>query len=267
MDVYDQVSPGWRIARRALFVVSAALVALALRLATGHPWLSVTFALLSLVALIPPYMMRHKFRKLLLSGDAERIASVWWTVAQRTPYPETTGPLIAATAFAAFGWVEQARAHLRRVCPGPAWESAREHRMFVETMLEVFDGDRSRAIEMAEAIVALPLPPVRGRLREQVVLLRASLAAFARAFARHYDVGDFGLLEMAARTSPLVSWAMRYAAAVIAVDQGWTEQARVLLADAPMWPEQSAFRAFHQELLARIAGAGPGAPSNKPEQR
>ena len=45
-------------------------------------------------------------------------------------------------------------------------------------------------------------------------------------------------------------WATRYAIAIIRVDAGDRETARDLIAEAPAWPEESAFHAFHQELLA-----------------
>jgi hypothetical protein len=46
---------------------------------------------------------------------------------------------------------------------------------------------------------------------------------------------------------------MRYAAAIVLVDQGKANGVRDLLAGAPEWPKESAFRAFHEELLARAA--------------
>jgi hypothetical protein len=48
---------------------------------------------------------------------------------------------------------------------------------------------------------------------------------------------------------------MRYAAAVVAIDHGKKEDARALLAGAPAWPIESAFRSFHEELLLQIAPA------------
>ena len=44
---------------------------------------------------------------------------------------------------------------------------------------------------------------------------------------------------------------MRYAQAVLAIDAGEKGAARELLHDAPAWPRESAFRAFHDELIAR----------------
>jgi hypothetical protein len=247
-----------RIARALLFVGSAVLMAVALHLSIDRPWLSLTLLVAAFAALIPPYVSRRKLRKLLLSGDAERVVAEWRQTADRGPHRETTGPLIAATAFAAYGWVQEARAQLQRVRPGPGWEAAVEHRMFVETLLEAFDGDRDHAMRMADAVEALPIPSVSPRLRDQVLVLRASLAALARAFAHHPQPGDLDLLMRVARTSPLVSWAMKYAAAIVAIDRGETWRVPSLLSGAPAWPEQSAFRKFHDELLVQLLrGADP----------
>jgi len=79
-----------------------------------------------------------------------------------------------------------------------------------------------------------------------------AVGALTRAFAHRSRQGDRELLEQASDASPLVFWAMRYGAAVVAVDQRSFEQARELLADAPAWPAESTFRAFHDEILAQI---------------
>jgi hypothetical protein len=270
MNLFEQTNPAFRVFRRALFVVSAALVAISIRLAPGHPWLSVSLALASLVVLIPPFLARRRFRNLLLSGDAERIVAVWREAAAHESHDESTVRLIAATAFAAYGWVQEARTQLHRLRPGSSTDATAEHRMFVETLLEAFDGDRDHAVQMAEAIVALPVPPVGRKLRDQVLLLRGSVGALARAFAHHSKPGDFELLEFVSRSSPLVSWAMRYAAAIVALDQGQPSRAQAMLLNAPAWPPQSAFRAFHDELVAQSstfglrANSGPSTRSESP---
>jgi hypothetical protein len=46
---------------------------------------------------------------------------------------------------------------------------------------------------------------------------------------------------------------MRYASAVVAIDHGQGADARALLEGAPAWPRESAFRAFHDELAAKVA--------------
>ena len=47
---------------------------------------------------------------------------------------------------------------------------------------------------------------------------------------------------------------MRYAAAILALDRGHRDEARALIASAPAWPAESAFREYHDELLEH-AGA------------
>ena len=46
---------------------------------------------------------------------------------------------------------------------------------------------------------------------------------------------------------------MRYGHAVVLIDGGRKDEARELLAGAPPWPQESAFRAFHDELVAQLA--------------
>lgn len=250
MNPLDSIS--WaRWLRSALFIASAALVAFAIHLSIDRPWLSAILLTLAVAALVPPWLSRRRFRRLLLSGDAERVVAAWSEAAEHGPHQETTVPLIAATTFAAYGWVREARAQLQRVRPGPAFLASAEHRLFVETLLEAFDGDREQAMTMAETIASLPLPPVSDKLKRQVVMLRASLSALARAFAHTPLTGDLETLQDTARSSPLVSWAMRYAAAIIAVDRGEAWRVQALLSGAPSWPPQSAFKQFHEELLAR----------------
>jgi hypothetical protein len=253
MDPWDQV--GWRRSGKlALFVVSAALVALAVHSSLDRPWLAIVLLIAAVAALIPPWLSRRRFRKLLLSGDAERVVAVWREAAEQGPHHETTAPLIAATTFAAYGWVQAARTQLQKLRPGPAWEASAEHRLFVETLIEAFDGDRDQAMHMAQSISSLPLPAVSPKLKQQVLLLRAALVALSRAFAHRAAAGDLDVLERTARSSPLVSWAMRYAAAIVAVDHGESLRAAALLSGAPAWPQQSAFRRFHEELIGKVAG-------------
>ena len=89
--------------------------------------------------------------------------------------------------------------------------------------------------------------------RRRVALLRRGLAALARAFAHASRDGDARVLARAARASPLVHWAMRYAAAIVAVDRGRAGEVQALLSGAPEWPDQSAFHTYHDELLAQAS--------------
>src|ERR1700722_6215784 len=163
-------------------------------------------------------------------------------------YPETMAPLMAATAYASYGWIDAARGALQRAVKGPAWEAALEQRLFVETLLDTFEGERQMAMAKAEALALLPLPDAGPLARRKVALLRRGLGALVRAFAHESRREDERVLKTAASASPLIHWAMRYARAVVAIDGGRSADARELLVGAPSWPKESAFRLFHDEL-------------------
>jgi hypothetical protein len=162
------------------------------------------------------------------------------------------GPLMAATAFAAFGWVKRARGQLARAERGPAWEAALEHRLFLDALLLTFEGDRDGALSQADRLERLPLPSTEPALRDRVRTLRVAVGALCRAFAHQSNPGDGALLERASEASPLVFWAMRYAAAVVAIDEQRFGEAQRLLAGAPAWPAESTFRAFHDEIAKQL---------------
>jgi hypothetical protein len=212
------------------------------------------FALLVLMAL-PAYLARRRMRKLLLSGDVKGILGTWAGSAHRIMFPETMAPIMAATAYAAYGWHDEARRSLECAAKGPAWDAALEQRLFVETLLDTFEGERDAAIVKAEELEKLPTPGAGLLVRMRIRRLRRGLLAFARAFAHRATVGDAKWLQSAAKTSPLVHWAMRYASAVIALDLGNSSEARQLLDGAPEWPRQSAFRTFDEELRAHLGAA------------
>jgi hypothetical protein len=159
-----------------------------------------------------------------------------------------------ATAFAAYGRVANARAALAAAERGPAWEQALEHRLFLDALLLTFEGDPETALVRAQTLADMPVR-VSGRApRERIATLRLAVGALARAFSHTSAPGDRDLLERASESSPLVFWAMRYAAAIVAVDQGDMTHANELLASAPKWPAESAFRSFHEQI-ARAAGS------------
>jgi hypothetical protein len=241
------------------FVASAALAAVAIELAFRAPIVALGLAVLAALALTPQLVARRRVRRLLLSGDVDAVLAAWRVALDHVPHRETMAPLIAATALAANGMLERARVELGRAARGEAWEAALEHRLFVETLLDAFEGDRLVAVAKAERLRALPLPPVGPFVRERVSTLRAAAGALARAFAHSPTSGDVRVLEAAARRNPLVHWAMRYAAAVACVDGGDRSMAKKLLRGAPEWPEGSAFRDFHAELLERVDARTSGA--------
>jgi hypothetical protein len=235
------------------FVVSAAVAAGTLRFAWHQPLLAAAGLGGVFVFVASRWFARRRLRRLLRSGNVQSVLQRWAPSFTRIAHPATMAPLMTATAFAAYGWVSQARAAMASAARGPAWEAALEHRLFLDAILLTFEGDRDAALEQAGRLERLPLPPSGGALRDRVLMLRIAVGALARAFAHRSEPGDRERLEQASEASPLVFWAMRYAAAVIAVDQGDREKAMTLLASAPTWPTESIFRAFHDEIVTQLA--------------
>jgi hypothetical protein len=233
--------------------VSVLCAALVVQMAWRDPRYLLPAAAILLVSALPRLLARWRTKRLLLSGDVERVLGSWKGTVDRVAYPETMAPLMAATAYASYGWIEAARRALTRAVKGPAWEAAVEQRLFVEALLDTFEGENGAAAEKAAALEALPVPPVGWLGRKRVTLLRRALGALVRAFSHASREKDVELLRKAAGMSPLVHWAMSYAAAIAAVDQGDSKRASGLLEGAPAWPKDSAFRSFHEELAARTA--------------
>jgi hypothetical protein len=235
------------------FVTSAGLVSFAIHLALRDLVLGVGIALLALAVLLPQYFARRRLRRLLMGGDVDAILGAWKSSLDRVPHPETMAPLLRATALAAHGMVQQARKSLEQAARGAAWNAAIEQRLFVGTLLDVFDGERDLALEKASLLTELPLPPAGPFVRARIAALRSAMLAFARAFAQRPKRGDLARLREAARQNPLVHWPMRYAAAVVCIEQGRPERARKLLQNAPAWREDSVFYAYDIELRQLIA--------------
>jgi hypothetical protein len=223
----------------------------AAQLASRDPRFAVPLLVTGAVLLVHGLLRRRRLRRLLMSGDVERVLGTWENTLARVPHRATMAPLIQATAYATHGCVEAARGALARAARGPAWEAAIEQRLFVETLLDTFEGDRDGAVRKAQTLEALPMPSRNLFVRRRVALLRRGLAALARAFAHSSKAADARTLARAAATSPLVHWAMRYAAAIVALDHGRPRDVGLLLSGAPSWPSSSAFRSYHDELLAR----------------
>lgn len=249
-------APSPRPPRRALFFLPLSIAAVSAMLAGQVIGRDARFAVpllgISLLMVVPALVGRWRMRRLLMSGDVERVIGTWAGTSNRVSNGETIAPLLQATAYAAYGWVEAARRSLGRAAKGPAWEAALEQRLFVETLLDTFEGDREAAVRKAEVLEALPMPAAGLFTRRRVGVLRRGLAAMARAYAHASREGDARVLSRAAAASPLVHWAMRYAGAVVAIDRGRATEARELLEGAPAWPSQSAFHEYQKELLALV---------------
>jgi hypothetical protein len=239
----------------AMFVGSAGMMAAAIRASFHRPVLAAGLAGALVTWLALRLSSQRRARRVLRSGDVASVLARWSPELERVPHQATMAPLMTATAFAAYGWVDEARAALEHAARGPAWEAALEHRLFLDTLLLAFEGDAEAALEKAGRLERLPVPNAGGALQKRVVLLRGAASAFARAFAHRSRGGDAEVLARASRESPLVFWAMRYAAAVAAIDRGDGREARALIATAPAWPEQSSFRAFHREIAERAGAA------------
>jgi hypothetical protein len=248
-------SPTPRRPTRTLALLPLAIAAfsavLAAQMIGRDPRSAVPLVAFAVLLLTPTIVGRVRMRRLLMSGDAERVIATWEGSFVRVAHAETVGPLLRATAYASYGSLEAARRSLSRAVKGPAWDAALEQRLFVETLLDTFEGERDIALSKAEALQSLPMP-VGGLLaRRRIALLRRALAALARAFAHVSNEGDAQLLSKAGAASPLVHWAMRYAEAIVAVDRGRAREVLALLAGAPNWPTGSAFHSYHEELLAQ----------------
>jgi hypothetical protein len=234
--------------------VGIAGMTLVLLAAGRDPRSLVPMLVVTALLLAPAVIGRWRMRRLLVSGDVERVIGTWEGTIAHIAHAETMAPLLRATAYAAYGWAERARAAMGRSVKGATWESALEQRLFVETLLDAFEGDREGALHKARQLEAQPNRAEGLLARRRVTRLRLGLSAFARAFAHESRDGDEKVLVRAAGTSPLVYWAMRYAAAIVAIDRGRARDVRALLTGAPEWPAESAFRVYHDELLAHAGG-------------
>jgi hypothetical protein len=240
--------------RTALWLIaSVAIVAFAIRVGMSSPALGLLLLLLFALTQLPAVLRQARLRRLLRSGDLAAVLEAYHPTLARLPHPETLGPLMVAAALAAHGMVARAQRALDRAARGDAWEAALEHRWFIETLMDAFDGDRGRALDKAESLEKLPLPAASASLQRRVAALRGALTALARAFARRSRDDDAEVLEAAAERSPLVHWAMRYGAIVAYLERGDRERAKELLDGAPQWPVDSAFRAFQEELTGLVA--------------
>lgn len=238
--------------KAALFIGSAAAFAALAHASLARPWLAAAAGAGIAAFFVWRWWSHARLVRMLRRGDVNEIIAQWSDRFENIPHADTMAPLMTATAFAAFGRVGDARRALSGAAKGPAWEAALEHRLFLDAILSAFEGDGERANEQATRLNALPMP-ARKEARERIGSLRQAVAALVRAFSHCAEPGDLDRLESASEKSPLVHWAMRYAAAIVAVDQGDSPKARALIEGAPRWPSESAFRAFHDQIAEALA--------------
>jgi hypothetical protein len=240
-----------RTLKAFVFVGSAGAAAAILRGTWRYPALGIV-----VLAMISAYFTWRwwSHRRLVVTlkrGDVSSAISQWSGSLGSIPHPETMAPLMTATALAAFGRVEEARTTLAAAARGPAWEAAIEHRLFVDVLLSTFEGDVETAKSQAARLAVLPMPDAP-EMKRRVSVLREATEALTRAFSHESRPGDLARLEAASASSPLVHWAMRYGAAIVAIDGGDSKKAMSLLEGAPEWPVESTFRAFHREITSLV---------------
>ena len=237
--------------RGLLLVASAALVAGFIHLALQTPALFGIVLALWTIRAAYRYTARRKLQAIVDSGDVARLLEVWESVPVAGPQGRAVERLLRATALASYGWTTRAR-QLLELGGENLLSDTMEHRVFLEVLLTSLEGDHSRALQLASALEALPLPR-RQRLRVRTLTQRAGASALARAFAKCGTVGDRHRLRRASRQNPLLVWPMRYAEAQLSLQRGDLARARALLAKAPPWPEQSVFRKLTEALRERTA--------------
>ncbi len=238
--------------RAFAFIGSAFAAATILRETWRHPIVGIVVLVLIGAFLTWRWWSHRKLVVTLKRGDVASAITQWSGSLENIPHPETMAPLMTATALAAFGRVDEARATLAVAARGPAWEAALEHRLFIDVLLSAFEGDVETAKSQAARLAVLPMPGAP-LMKQRVSLLREATEALARAFSHEARPGDLARLEAASASSPLVHWAMRYGAAIVAVDGGDSEKAKALLEGAPEWPKESTFRAFHREISSMLS--------------
>jgi len=221
-------------------------------------WLLLIPALLALLAVLyPRWAERKRLDAIIASGDVRALLRAWKGTAATVAYPETSIPLMIATAYAAFGWVDEARKARAHLVEGPAFTASKDQVEFVDVLLEIYDGDREEALRRAELLASYESSSAAPKPTPRAKTIHRGLLAIARAFAHRATEDDRRVLAAARPPLPILAWPLRYAEAVAALDAGSPARAEELLRAAPAWPENSVFRTFHRELLsvARANGA------------
>jgi hypothetical protein len=239
---------------RSFFVLLSLVAALAFAVNAGRWWvafaLGAVLALAALAAALPRWFARRRLRAIIATGDVRSLLRAWYRSAASLANPEVAIPLMIATAYASFGWVEEARRARAAITGGAG--SSREQLEFVDVLLEVYEGDREAAVRRAEALLDRGLPEGDGAFTRRVRSLRRGLVAIARAFAHRATDEDVRALVAMRDPVPILTWPLRYAEAVVAIDAGDRARAEAVLRAAPAWPANSVFRAFHAELEALV---------------
>ena len=239
---------------RHILPATAAILALAW-MALVNAWLLIIPILLGIAANVyPRWKARERLHEIIDRGDVRALLRAWRGSVPTMTHAETAIPLMIATAYAAFGWVDEARRARAHIIPGLAHEVSREQLEFIDVLLEVYEGDRDAARHRAESLAKMPVESGGRAASARVLAVRRGLLAITRAFVHQATAEDARALIDVRIPVPILIWPLRYAEAIVAVDGGNLDLARTLLASAPAWPENSVFCTFHRELLVQIDG-------------
>lgn len=247
----------------APFVLTAAVASLVVHASLSRPWLlgGIVAAAVTFVVLL--YIRQVQIRRSLAQGDLTHVVAKLLPTLKTLPHRDTMAPIALATLFAAHGQAREARATMATAQRGPVWDGAIEHRLFVEALLALLEGDFANAKDQVAHMATLPEASGPRAVRSRT--LREAMGSLTRAFARESQPGDVARLEEASKTSPSVSWIMRYGAAIAAVDHGDVARAARLIESAPAWPAGSRLRDVHAELTALLSrDAVRSTPSDRP---
>lgn len=250
---HDTVSGMSRILGPLRFIASAAAVAYAIRaLVYGRYVLVALMVLLAFATVfVPEVLERMRRRAVYRSGNVRDILHT--ALLETDSESENSVTLKRALAFAALGVTGPARLALQSRPRRALSDEEREELLIIEALVEAFDGEHTNATRRVAALELLPLPTGGAERRARSV--RRCLAAIVRAFDGRSEQDDLEVLVRGPEVLPILYWATRYAAAAVCAQRGARDAVQTLLAEAPAWPEESAFSLLHRDLLGDLEEA------------
>ncbi len=210
-------------------------------------WIVAAISSMVLVAYFRAWRAQERLRSWMREARVDDVLES--LRAQTAGQDEGIYQLLSATALAAFGYVDKARHALVLFERSQVVRTALEQQLIAEVLLDVFEGSRDAALRKVSLLESLPVR--RGLIDKKVAVLHHGIASFVRAFSHRAEPQDDAYLRGAERDIPLISWAMRYARAIVAIDTGRASEVIGLLEGAPVWPPSSAYHEYHTELLTR----------------
>ena len=187
-----------------------------------------------------------------MSGDVERVIGTWEGSFERVAHRETMAPLLQATAYASYGWVEAARRRARPRGEGPGvGRGARAAPLRRDPARRLRGRPRRGPAQGRGARRSCRCPRRAASRGAASPSLRRGLAALARAFA-HTSRRGRRVASSPARPPPRRSCTGPCATPRPSSPStaGAPATSRRCSRGAPAWPAASAFHEYHDELLA-----------------